>query len=358
MKDCTVRRIRKSDQEVTALLDHLDRRAERESSDARRATRHLYRLPKLIVELEGDSEQPMRLTACSRNMSSGGLSFLAGQFIYPGTGCRVSLPSIQNRMQIVRGRITRCRYIEGTGSVHEVGVRFEQPVDVSLFHPGVRPLRTLLAESNPPLQKMAVRLLLAAGTDVTCVEDGQSAADAVLREPFGLILLDLGLPVRDGLSAAREIRRRGCLRHLVALAQDDTSERRKECIEAGFDDMLCKPLSREVVLEAVRKASPEPVLSKQAAEPTLHDAIGAFAQGTGARVTALEAAFGAAQLDQLSAQAATLCDEATTCGFEPITRTATQLKAEIAAAELSNPDAVRGTLRELVRLCLAVRFMT
>ena len=118
--------------------------------------------------------------------------------------------------------------------------------------------RVLVAEDNPVNRRVAQGLLKRLGADVECVNDGALAVEATARAAYDLVLLDLHMPVLDGLAAARAIRAReaaggGLHLHLVALTANAYAADREACEAAGMDGFLAKPLTL-AALRAVLQA--------------------------------------------------------------------------------------------------------
>jgi PAS domain S-box-containing protein len=107
-------------------------------------------------------------------------------------------------------------------------------------------LRVLLAEDNPVNQKVAVALLEKRGHSVTVVGDGAAALEALERPEFDLVLLDVQMPVLDGLETARRLRarERETGRHVPVIAMTAYAMKgdRERCLEAGMDGYLSKPV--------------------------------------------------------------------------------------------------------------------
>ncbi len=107
--------------------------------------------------------------------------------------------------------------------------------------------RVLLVEDNQINQRVARRFLERLGCEVEVVEDGAQAIEAFKRNQYGFILMDMQMPVMDGIEATRRIREieaaterpRTPIVALTANAMMGTLER---CLEAGMDDYLTKPL--------------------------------------------------------------------------------------------------------------------
>jgi len=110
----------------------------------------------------------------------------------------------------------------------------------------VRPLRLLLAEDNPVNQLLATRILEKQGHVVTAVANGQEAVEISARDRFDVVLMDVQMPVVDGLMATRQIRERerqtGSHLPIVALTARAMDEDQDTCIAAGMDAFLSKPI--------------------------------------------------------------------------------------------------------------------
>lgn len=119
-----------------------------------------------------------------------------------------------------------------------------------------QPLRVLVAEDNPVNRRVAEGLLRRAGCIVTSAINGAEAVDALRTASFDLVLMDIDMPVMDGLTATREIReleRQGNIRGehvIVALTANAIGGDRHACLAAGMNEHMAKPL-RTAGLEAI-----------------------------------------------------------------------------------------------------------
>jgi signal transduction histidine kinase/ActR/RegA family two-component response regulator len=168
----------------------------------------------------------------------------------------------------------------------ELGVgssfRFEVPFDPPLLRPvepidiagaleqagsplsGTRPLRILVAEDVLPNQIMMEIMLAKAGHDVTLVETGRAAVDAVREQDFDLVLMDMQMPEMDGLEAARTIRALPGPRSttpIVALTANVMPEEVAACYAAGMQDHLAKPIEPRKLLALLHYFSAEAPVS-------------------------------------------------------------------------------------------------
>ena len=119
--------------------------------------------------------------------------------------------------------------------------------------------RVLLAEDHPTNRKVVALILEAVGVDLTVVENGQAAVETTLANDFDVILMDMQMPVMDGLTAVRLIRERerangGRRTPILALTANAMPEHARASAAAGVDGHLSKPIAAATLVEAVRKA--------------------------------------------------------------------------------------------------------
>jgi len=115
--------------------------------------------------------------------------------------------------------------------------------------------RILLAEDDPLNAKLACALLARSGCLVTHVENGQEALDQAQTKSFDLVFMDMRMPVMDGITATKAIRKLGgTWAHIpiVALTANAFEDDKKACHAAGMDGFLTKPI-RVDALDAARK---------------------------------------------------------------------------------------------------------
>jgi CheY-like chemotaxis protein len=126
------------------------------------------------------------------------------------------------------------------------------------------PLRILLAEDNVVNQKLALRLLQQMGYRADVASNGIEAIESIERQPYDVVLMDVQMPEMDGLAAAREINRRwpdGTRPRIVAMTANAMQGDREECLAAGMDDYVTKPIRVDQLVEALNQVKPGRVLT-------------------------------------------------------------------------------------------------
>jgi len=120
-------------------------------------------------------------------------------------------------------------------------------------------LRVLLAEDHPTNQRVVQLILEPSGVDLTIVGNGREAVEVFQPNLFDLILMDMQMPVMDGLAATREIRRRerelGATPTPIAmLTANAMCEHRDQATAAGADHLIAKPITPESLTAGVELA--------------------------------------------------------------------------------------------------------
>jgi PAS domain S-box-containing protein len=119
------------------------------------------------------------------------------------------------------------------------------------------PLHILLAEDNTVNQKLALRLLEHMGYRADIVANGLEAVEALQRQSYDVILMDVQMPEMDGLEASRAIHEGWPTEqrpHIIAMTANAMHGDREECLAAGMDDYLTKPIQIKALQEALERA--------------------------------------------------------------------------------------------------------
>ncbi len=127
------------------------------------------------------------------------------------------------------------------------------PSETILCQPG-QPVRLLVVEDYPPSQDVARLHLESMGHQVDLAEDGSEAVKLAEVNEYDLILMDVQMPVMDGYTATRQIRKMdnaNARTPILALTANAESDTHSTCLEAGMNDVLTKPIRRGPLLKIV-----------------------------------------------------------------------------------------------------------
>ena len=111
----------------------------------------------------------------------------------------------------------------------------------------------LLAEDREDNQHLFSMYMNKAGVNLTIVDNGKDALEEALQGDYSLVLMDMQMPVMDGISAVKALRAKGYTKPVLALTSNTDSDARKECEAAGFDDFMTKPISRGSFLQVITR---------------------------------------------------------------------------------------------------------
>jgi CheY-like chemotaxis protein/anti-sigma regulatory factor (Ser/Thr protein kinase) len=135
-----------------------------------------------------------------------------------------------------------------------------RPAAIPLAAPVNMPLHILLAEDNAINQRLAVRFLEKQGHHVVLTCNGREAVQALHEQTFDLILMDVQMPEVSGTEASAMIRQREKLTGghipIIALTAHAMKGHREQCLSAGMDDFVSKPISAEELYAAIARWTP------------------------------------------------------------------------------------------------------
>lgn len=169
-----------------------------------------------------------------------------------GSVCAQSTPGVGSRFTVS----LPLRKVEDAGEAAPKASSVIEPAAAGPLKPA---LRVLLAEDHPTNQRVVALILEPLGARLTITANGQAALEAYTKHAFDLVLLDMQMPVMDGLSAARAIRtleraERRPRTPIIMLSANALDEHRAQALAAGCDLHLAKPITPRLLLGAMDEA--------------------------------------------------------------------------------------------------------
>lgn len=116
--------------------------------------------------------------------------------------------------------------------------------------------KVLIAEDSSVIQNLAKKILEFQNFEIHSVKNGQQVLDALEKEDFDILLLDINMPVMDGMECAKSVRglkdEKKAKLPMIAITGNARNYSMEDFKEAGFDDMLAKPLNFDALVAQVK----------------------------------------------------------------------------------------------------------
>ncbi|MGX9355912.1 ATP-binding protein [Roseobacteraceae bacterium S113] len=185
--------------------------------------------------------------ATTRRFGGTGLGLSVSQLLAQQMGGGISVQSVKGRGSVFTFEF-RLGFANQSGEQPPVNL----PKPETVLAQG---LRILVVEDNRTNQILIEKYLAKLPLDVTCVENGALAVEAVTSREFDIVLMDMSMPVMDGLEASKRIRK-SIARPLqiLALTANAYASDKDACFAAGMNDFLSKPVKRSELLAALASA--------------------------------------------------------------------------------------------------------
>jgi PAS domain S-box-containing protein len=227
------------------------------------------------------------------------------------------------------------------------------------------PLRILVVEDNAVNQQLALLLLEKVGYRADVAANGVEALEALERQAYDVVLMDVEMPEMDGLEATRRIHQRWPKQrpHIVAVTANAMEGERELCLQAGMDDYITKPIRMEDLTAALTKGAkrapvPVPVLDPAVVERlvtsfgdprSVAGLIDTFLQHVPEQVEALRRGTDQGDAEEVRRAAHTLKSNAATFGATDLTDLSRDLESRAKAGTLDGVTALVDRIEDQLR---------
>lgn len=347
-----------SPKELVRLLDALDEAPSGAGAAARQHARCPFRAMALPVLVEHVGGASIRLDLACRNLSNSGAGFLHSRYIHPGTGCFVLLPRRDGRAVKIHARVVRCQH--RSGIVHEVGVKFDDAIDVRDFV-AMDPMSGFFAaesvdsaaltgtvlhvEPHAPDRQLLRHFVKPTGLKLVTAETGAEGLKLAAERPDA-VYLSHELP--DMTAGAFLGQLASVSRAPVVLTSADSSDSvRIAAVRSMVVGFVAKPPDQKVVLRAIAEALSRRATATQGGSEKLSAAI---VEMLNAVVQAVEDARASGDATPLLGACLKVKGSAPSLGMVDMAQLAGLLVARMQTGNTALAD-IREELDELVGLC-------
>ncbi|MDH5546635.1 MAG: response regulator [Gammaproteobacteria bacterium] len=195
---------------------------------------------------------------------------------FGGTGLGLS---ISRRLALILGGDLACTSEKGKGSVFTLTLDTGEIDETDLVYetkkraaanivagtPSLKG-RVLLVEDSPDIQRLVSMLLRKTGVEVVCADNGREGVEKALTEDFDLVLMDIQMPVMDGVEAAKTLRATGTEMPIIAMTANVFEEERRAYQAAGMNDHVSKPIDKSTFYSSITRFLEEGEMNHVAAD--------------------------------------------------------------------------------------------
>ncbi len=370
-----IKTIRLSQRELAAVLEEI------ESLGGGEAVAQLRCEPRvpladaapMLIRVSHPGGSTVELVVKARNLSSMGIGFIIGSFLYAGTTVTVYLARRDGQPQAVPGRVVRCVHIRGL--VHDVGVRFDKAIDLSQIveshEDGDVQMRKaenlpqfdgnlLYIDPSPDDRDLMSFVLGRLGLVVDLAGSAEAGLEMAAKRLYDGILVDLRTRDIDAKTLPEILRKRNYPGPIVAVSVTDSPEDEAAAIDVGYSYLLSKPLRQDSTVRLAERylrrrlrggdaENVKPMLSQFWSDvemrPLILRFLGRLEQNVG-KMTRFLAEKNLCALEQTCGD---LVSAAAGYGFPQVAELVESVKM---LCNLKSPmDQITRTVEELVKLC-------
>ena len=353
--------------ERSKLLSRLDEADARQPGhDKRRWKRWEYRMSDIALIVQHPGGGSGRFLVCARNISAGGISFIHGGYVHPGSECRILLPRRDGTPLLVAGVVVHCRHVESNH--HEVGIRFLQEIDPAAILPSASadeaaadqtlelPTvegQVVVVDQSDTDRRLMMHHLGATGLTLQMVESTGAALDVLRQRSVDLVLCDLNL-ADDAVRMIEQMRSLEYRGPIIVVTAENDPVRLAKARKAGANEIIGRPYNplylASLLAEWLQAPAPDrPIYSTLEEKPGMAELIADFIEEAGRQAHELRKALAAGDLELTRSACLALAGSGSGFGFEPVTEAA---RDSLTALDTSQErEQAEGPLRRLVGIC-------
>ncbi len=317
----------------------------------RRSPRYPYSGAQALIEVPTRGQVPEQHPVVTRDLSREGSCFIVIKFFYPGATISLNLRTIDGGWRTIPAEVVRCRYLPGTPMLHEVGVLFNTPIQVDLFHHAARSKRVVILDPNGGTTAFVTRLLRHHHTSLHRAETVEDMIAATEDEQFDMALFDGDVCEPEGAASFRTAT--GGAIPMLGLVSAGHADAVAPLRASGCAATLNKPFNADQLTSLIDAHLREQLISTLADDPELHEPVNEFVLGLPERMSQLRYLRAMEEVEDSCKLVRKLRSDAGMYGFPPLAHAAAcvleNLLARADAATLHN------SVAELIATCHAIR---
>jgi CheY-like chemotaxis protein len=146
--------------------------------------------------------------------------------------------------------------IHGNHKIHmrELPISFPRALSEKRTLPTLHGKKILVVDDSTDTRFILTKILTANGAQIDETDNGASGLEKALSGEYDVILLDIQMPVLDGIQTLQELRKKGYSKPVIALTAHAMAEEKERCLKLGFNDYITKPINKTILIEHISQA--------------------------------------------------------------------------------------------------------